>query len=159
MREFHEIQKFKQWWLWLLIIGIGLLPFIGLYKQVIIGEQFGDNPMSNLKLALFAIAMLLFVSFFRMLTLKTDINKFEIKFSFFPFLSKRIKWEDVKHSELINYGFSGYGIHLADQRVIYNTGGKIGLSLELNNGKKLVIGTKKEKQLEEFLQRRIQDQQ
>lgn len=157
MRDFHEIQKLKQWWLWMLIVGVALVPFIGLYKQIIIGEEFGNSPMSNLGLAIFAIAMLLLVLFFRMLTLKTDINKYEINFSFYPFVKKKVKWEDVKNAKLINYGFVGYGIRLANKRIIYNAGGKIGLSIELNNGKKFVIGTQKEKQLEEFLRRRLLD--
>lgn len=158
MRDFHEVQKFKQWWLWILIVGVALVPFIGLYKQVIIGEEFGNSPMSNLGLAIFAIAMLLLVLFFRMLTLKTDINKYEINFSFYPFVKKKVKWEDVINAKMINYGFVGYGIRLANKRVIYNTGGRFGLLVELKNGKSFVLGTQKEKELEDFLQKRQADQ-
>ena len=42
---FKETQKFSQWWLWLILIGIGILPILGIYKQLIIGEKFGDKPM------------------------------------------------------------------------------------------------------------------
>ncbi|WP_260402681.1 MULTISPECIES: phosphoethanolamine transferase domain-containing protein [Aequorivita] len=52
---FKEEQKFTQWWLWLILIGIGVLPIIGIYKQLIIEEKFGDNPMSDLGLIIFSI--------------------------------------------------------------------------------------------------------
>ena len=31
--EFKEVQKFTQWWLWLIIIGVGMLPIYGIYTQ------------------------------------------------------------------------------------------------------------------------------
>ena len=41
--EFKEEQKFNQWWLWLILIPMGVLPLIGIYKQLILGEKLGDN--------------------------------------------------------------------------------------------------------------------
>ena len=49
---FKENQKFTQWWLWALLIGVVLIPIYGIYKQIIIGEQFGNNPLSNYGLIL-----------------------------------------------------------------------------------------------------------
>ena len=54
--EFKEEQKFNQWWLWLILIPMGVLPLIGIYKQLILGEKLGDNPMSDLSgLIIFAV--------------------------------------------------------------------------------------------------------
>lgn len=151
-REFYEVQKFNQWWLWLLLIAIAIIPFYGIYKQVIIGEQFGDKPMSNSGLVVFAIFTIVFLLFFGLLRLETEINKYEIKFNFFPFIKRKIKWEDVKNVKLINYGFVGYGVRLSKFGKVYNTGGKMGLLIELNKGKSFVIGTQKESQLKEYLE-------
>ena len=52
---FKEKQRFSQWWLWLIIIGLGNIPVIGIYKQLILGEKFGNNPMSDLGLIAFSI--------------------------------------------------------------------------------------------------------
>ena len=54
--EFKEKQKFTQWWLWLFLIGFGLFQVYGLFKQLIIGEDFGDKPMSDIGLIIFTIA-------------------------------------------------------------------------------------------------------
>ncbi len=34
-KEFKEEQKFTQWWLWIPLIGIGLIPIYGIYKTII----------------------------------------------------------------------------------------------------------------------------
>ncbi len=83
------------------------------------------------------------------MTLKTEIDQKAIKMSFFPFVKKRIEWKDVKKAEVINYGFvGGWGIRLfTNYGTVYNTSGNKGLALELQNGKRLVIGTQKEQEL------------
>ena len=42
--QFTEKQKFTQWWLWLILISIGIIPIIGIYKQIILGKPFGVIP-------------------------------------------------------------------------------------------------------------------
>jgi len=44
---FTECQKFTQWWLWLILLGINGMFLSGAYLQIIEGNQFGDKPMSN----------------------------------------------------------------------------------------------------------------
>ncbi len=44
---FKEKQRFQQWWLWLIFLGVNLFFLYGVFKQVIGGQQFGDKPMSN----------------------------------------------------------------------------------------------------------------
>ena len=44
---YTERQRFKQWWLWLILLGVNGLFLFGVFKQVIGGQQFGDKPMSN----------------------------------------------------------------------------------------------------------------
>ena len=74
---FKEEQRFTQWWLWLLLIGIGLIPLIGIYNQIGLDKEFGINPMSNIGLIVISVVMFLCIAFFR-------IVKFQ-KSSFFCF--------------------------------------------------------------------------
>ena len=46
--EFQEEQKFTQWYLCVILIGVGMIPTFGIYKQLIVGEEFGDKPMSDI---------------------------------------------------------------------------------------------------------------
>ena len=146
---FTESQKFNQWWLWAFLIGVTLIPIYGLYKQIYIGEQFGDNPLSIFGLILLLIFMIAFMAFFWVMQLSTAINEDSISIKFYPFFSKNIKWEDVTSAEVVNYGFvGGWGIRLGSKYgTVYNIRGNEGLALVLKNGKKLCVGTQKAEEL------------
>lgn len=151
---FKETQRFTQWWLWILLSGIGMIPVYGIYKQLILGEKFGDNPMPDIGLIIFFLFVFGIIAFIGSMKLKTEIDQNEIKIHFYPMLKKQIKWSDVKHAEVVNYGFvGGWGVRFWPKYgTIYNIKGNKGLAIELLNGKKFVIGTQKESELKFFLE-------
>lgn len=151
-REFYEVQRFTQWWLWLILIALALVPFYGIYQQVFLGNSIEDKAISDNGLIVYTIFMILLLVFFGVLRLKTSMNKHKLSFSFYPFVNKSVKWGDVKNAKLVDYGFVGYGIRFSKFGKVYNTGGKLGLLIELKNGKSFVIGTQKEGQLKDFLE-------
>ncbi len=145
---FKENQRFTQWWLWVLLIGVTCIPLYGSYRQLVLGIPFGINPMSDIGLILFSIFMLAFLAFFFSLRLQTQINDQEIYMHYFPFLRKHIPWSEIKSAKVVNYGLVGYGVRYGSKYgVVYNTNGSKGLAIELKNGKKLCIGTQKPKEL------------
>lgn len=75
--------------------------------------------------------------------------------SFFPFVRKKVNWNEIKNIEVINYGFvGGWGIRLwTKYGTVYNMKGNKGLAIELNNGKKFLIGTQKETELRKFMEK------
>jgi hypothetical protein len=151
--NYKEEQRFSQWWLWILSIGIGVILVYGIYKQIILGQPIGDKPISNISLILFSIFMFIVLSFLWLLKLTTVIDSDSITINFFPILNKKIYWSDIKSFQVVDYGFvGGWGIRLwTKYGTVYNTKGKKGLALELKNGKKYCIGTQKENALKEFL--------
>ncbi|MDI1322579.1 MAG: hypothetical protein PSV36_07495 [Algoriphagus sp.] len=155
---FKEQQRFTQWWLWLILIPIGVLPVVGIFQQLILKEEFGDNPMSDFGLILFAVFVFALLGLFLMMRLKTEIDQTEIRISFIPFVKKRIKWTEIKKAEVVNYGFvGGWGIRLSFKYgTVYNIKGNMGLAIELNNGKRFVIGTQREKELGSIVEKAIE---
>ncbi|WP_367768796.1 hypothetical protein AB3G33_09875 [Flavobacterium sp. WC2421] len=151
--DFKEEQKFTQWWLWILLIGIGFLPVFGIYKQLVIGEKFGDKPMSDLGLILFGFFIFGLIVLFYFMRLSTEIDKNEIRMRFYPFVKKRVSWGEIKSAEVVNYGFvGGWGIRLWTKfGTVYNIKGSKGLAIELLNGKKFLIGTQKENELDKIV--------
>ncbi len=143
--HFEETQRFNQWWLWVLLIGISFLPLIGVYKQIVLQQPFGSSPLSNLGLAIFALVQLGTLLFFRMLRLETEIDPKTIKIRFWPFSSKVVLWSDIAHATVVDYGFvGGWGIRYKTKYgTVYNVRGSMGLAIELKNGTKLCIGTQK----------------
>ncbi|HKO77675.1 MAG TPA: hypothetical protein VJU52_10675 [Flavobacterium sp.] len=154
--EFKEKQKFTQWWLWLFLIGLGFFQAYGLFKQLIIGEDFGDKPMSDIGLIMFAILPFGIIFLFWYMKLETVIDQKEIRIKFSPLVKKTFKWEDVKSATVLNYKFVGYGIRLfTSYGTVYNTKGNTGLAIELKNGKKILIGTQKGDELAQIIENRL----
>jgi hypothetical protein len=152
--EFKEQQKFTQWWIWLLLIGLGAIAVYGIIQQFLFGIDFGDKPMSNIGLIIFTLFVFGFIYFNWYMTLITEITNEGIKVRFVPFVKKEIKWNDLKSAKIINYGFVGYGIRLGSKYgTVYNMNGNKGLAVELNNGKKFVIGTQKELELKKVVEK------
>lgn len=151
--QFEEKQKFTQWWLWVILIGVTLIPTYGIYQQLVLQQPFGDNPIPTYGLVGLLIFMLAILIFFWKIELKTIIDTEAIRIKFFPFVNKEIKWEIIKETQLIDYGFvGGWGIRISTKYgTIYNTTGTKGLAITLKNGKQYCIGTQKETELKQML--------
>lgn len=150
---FEEKQKFTQWWIWALLIGIMLIPIWGSYQQLFQGKPFGDHPLSDTGLIVFLILMILFMAFFWMIELRTQIDQEAIQVDFFPLIRRTFSWQDVESAEVIDYGFvGGWGIRLwTKYGTVYNIRGTMGLSLKLKNGKRYCIGTQQENELKRVI--------
>ena len=145
---FSEKQKFDQWWIWLIFIGTNSILLFGAYQQLILGESFGDKPMSDTGLILSLILSLGITLLFVMLSLETVITKQSISFNFKPFSRNNILLKNIDSVKLVNYGFVGSGIRMGTKYgTIYKIKGQTGLAIVLKNGKKYCIGTQKEDEM------------
>lgn len=148
MLEFKETQKMTQWWLWLLLAGVVGIWVWGITQQIILGQPFGDHPMSNTGLLVSFIFLLGFIAFFRSLTLYTTVDAQGIRLRYAPLTSTLLAWSDMQKAEVIRYGFVGYGIKASPTYgTIYNAKGNTGLLLHTKNGEKFLIGTQQPEQL------------
>jgi hypothetical protein len=156
---FTERQRFKQWWLWLILLGVNGLFLFGVFKQVLGGQQFGSKPMSDTGLliatGLTILLTLLFVNF----RLETHIKKDGIYVRFFPFhiSFKHYTWDTLtksyvrQYSAITEYGGWGLRFGLFGKGTAYNVSGDKGLQLEFKTNKRLLIGTNKANELTETL--------
>ncbi|MDQ7961216.1 hypothetical protein [Flavobacterium lindanitolerans] len=158
---FTERQRFKQWWLWFILLGINGLFLFGVIKQVVGGEPYGDKPMSNTGLiittALTVFLTFLFVSF----RLETIIRKDGIYVRFSPFHLKfrHYAWETLtkcyvrQYAPIAEYGGWGLRYGFMGKGKALNVSGNKGLQLEFTDNKKLLIGTNKPYELTEILKK------
>lgn len=151
---FEEEQRFTQWWLWLLLGGVLLIPIYGIIQQMVFKQPFGNNPMSDLGLIIFFIGMLAFCVFFWWMRLQTTITKDKIIINFPPLAKKRILWSEVEQAQIVKYNpLIGYGLRIwTPHGTVYNVKGNRGLFLILKNGKKYMIGTQRHRELEDIIQ-------
>lgn len=151
---FSEKQYFRQWWLWLILIGCNALFLFMFIAQVIGGQPIGDQPMSDWGLTLSCILFLLMSVWFYTLHLETIITKDEIRVRFFPFqlAYRTIAWEDLSEAFVRQYDplgeFGGWGLRLGlfGRGRALNVSGNKGIQLIFKNGSKLLIGTREPEQ-------------
>ena len=148
---FKETQKFDQKWLWIPLVLIGLLTAYIVYKQLILGETMGNSPRSEVTLWVLAGVIFVAIALLLVMRLHTEIDADGIRLRFFPLASRTVKWSEVKRAEVVNYGFvGGWGIRFwTSYGTVYNTRGDKGLAVELKNGRKFLIGTRREGEMAE----------
>lgn len=148
---FSEVQKFRQWWLWLILIAASI-PLLGIFiYQLVTGQPVGDKPASNGVLAalvvLISVPMLLGFYFVKLFTIvKSDAIYYG--FGMKGNSLNEIRLTDIASMDVIPYKSYGYGIRLSRNfGTIYNTSGGMGLFITKTNGEKLLIGTKRPEEL------------
>lgn len=145
---FKEVQKFTQWWLWLFLlvpIFFALLKIYNIYENLVTDSSFGSfsivMPLSYWIGALIYVCTLLFILFSKLTVMITDT---EIKIRHLLFFRKSIMLSDVVTSEIVSYGFLGYGIRISPTYgAVFNVKGNKGLAITLKNNRKFLIGTQK----------------
>lgn len=154
---FNETQRFKQWWIWLFLILINGLLFSGFIYQVILGNVFGNQPMSDSGLVvgwLLVLGVTIFILSFR---LDTEIGVKGIKVRLFPiqFKFRFYEWKEIHSSIVRTYKpiaeYGGWGFRGRYNNRVLSLSGNQGLQLEFKDGKKLLINTQKGKELTDAL--------
>lgn len=148
---FTETQKFKQLWIWLLLVGVNGIFLYAIYQQIIQGKPMGNNPMSDTGLLIGSIVTLAMTLLFMNFRLDTQIKEDGIYVRFFPFniTYKKYSWDTISKAYIRQYNpikeYGGWGIRFSffGKGKALNISGDIGLQLEFKNGKKLLIGTLK----------------
>ena len=160
---FKEEQKFGPMMQLVLLPGLifTLVIFgIGFYKQLYLGEPWGNEPMSDTGLIVTFIIVLIFLTGLSLLFLKmkliTEIRNDGIYFKYPPIMNKYkiIKPDLIERFEVRKYNafreYGGYGIkgvkhkrRIRSKGIAYNVSGNTGLQLYLKDGKKILIGTQR----------------
>lgn len=141
---FTETQKFRQWWLWAILLIALIAPIAGMFYQ-----SNEDDLLTKLLLSCIPVTVLLLMFVMR---LETTISDHSIKIYFFPFVKKEWLWKDLKMARVIDYGFiGGWGIRIwTGYGTVYNVRGSKGLHIKTTD-KEYVIGTQKEKELRDCI--------
>lgn len=156
---FSEKQQFRQWWIWLLLVGLNAMFVAGAIKQIGWGQQFGNKPINNSELICATITIVLLTIFIIAIRLETQIKPDGIYVQFFPFhfKYKHYPWSSLtksyvrQYSPIAEYGGWGLRLGLFGKGKAFNISGDKGLQLEFTNGQRLLIGTNKPEELNTVL--------
>jgi hypothetical protein len=145
---FREVQRFRQWWLWLVIIIGPLTIWYSSYRRLILGEHYGKKQTPDgLVVPLWLLIGIGLPLLFYSARLITEVRTDGIYIRFFPFHLSflRFAFDSIKACEARTYSpigeYGGWGIRYSWNGKAYNVSGNQGVQLELNNGKRILIGT------------------
>lgn len=157
---YRERQRFRQFWLWVIILGAAAIFWAGFVSQVMMGHTFGSRPVSSVQLVvlviLFAVGLPYF--FYRM-SLTTEVLPGELRVRFWPFHLRPVKiplhsireYERLTYNPILDYG--GWGIRWGLKGKAYNVSGNKGVKLYFYNHKPLLIGSQRPEELYQAIER------
>jgi hypothetical protein len=155
---FYEKQRFNQWCIWLLLIGINGFFVYTAISHFIYKQPVGDNPLSDIGFLIMFPMLVLFNLFCYSSNLETKITPEGVFVKLFPFHTKfkHIAWDRIEKCYVREYKpireFGGWGLRYGFSGQAYNVRGNKGLQIEYKNGKnKLLIGTQKHEELKNIL--------
>ena len=163
---FHETQRFRQPWLIAIIIA-SALPTVGLFgyamvSQFIFNKPFGDGAIPDMALLLLGLAcalpMLGVIWLFVVANLQTTVGPDGLYIRFYPFhlsqrkipLEKVVSFRALTYRPIREYG--GWGLRFAKRGRAYNVSGRESVRLEFSDGKHLLIGSQRSKELAAAIQ-------
>jgi len=151
---FSEIQKFRQAWIWIIILAIAGVFWYAFITQIFFKIPFGNKSMPDDYLAVFwlVFGIGLPVLFYN-IKLITEVRNDGIYIRFFPihFSFRKIPFDQLKKYEVRTYRpileYGGWGIRWGFKGKAYNVSGNRGVQLELMNGKRILIGSERPEEL------------
>lgn len=156
-RNFVETQRFRSGWIYFAIVLVAGVVVWGIVQQVILGVPFGNNPAPDWVVLLMGLIPIALAWMLLGSKLSTRIDQNGIHYKFSPFINRwKVKnWSEIKDATLITYhplrDYGGWGLRWGRKGKALNVAGNRGLSVQLKNGKKFMLGTQKAEEMQQFL--------
>lgn len=166
---FSEQQSFRQTvWIWFIVVpvafGTSLLMVYGFYQQIILGEPWGDKPMSDPLLIGFTIGVIvieaLTIWIISSLRVTIEITADEFRYRFFEHFTE---WKTLTRDDIVSFTIdayslrSGRGIGYRSQPFTKTTRMIIIpdqiLTLKIKDGRTLMMSTGKKEEMERAMRR------
>jgi hypothetical protein len=156
---YNEVQRFRQWWLWVLVAGVAALAWWAFVRQIVLGQPLGDNPSPDWGVWLLWVFIGLGLPFlFLYLRLVLEVFPDLILVRFRPLHSRTIPLAEVKESQVRQYSavkeYGGWGIKgWSQKKVAYNVSGNEGVELTLHDGRSIMLGSQRAPELAQAIER------
>ncbi len=156
---FKETQRFRQWWIWLLL-AIAILPTWGIaFYQLVLGNKAGNRPAPDVVVLILWVGIgLIFPYFIYSVGLTVEVRSVGLFYRFNPLhlTFRAIPFEQIATTEAVTYHplmeYGGWGIRLGKSGLAYNVSGNRGVRVHLINGKQILFGSQKAEEFNRAIQ-------
>ena len=156
---YREVQRFRQPWIWVIVLGLAGLVWCAAVSRLVLHRPFGTRPMPDIVLAAFWVAFgigLPALFFFGRLVTEVHDDGICIRFSPFHRRPRRIALFDVRRCGVRTYrpvrDYGGWGIRRGSGGTAYTVSGSRGVEIELSNGERILIGSRRADELCEAIE-------
>lgn len=152
MKPYYEVQRFTQWWVWILLLVVFFTTIIPIITLI---TENGFDTSYSWAIIFPAATTGLVVLLFYLLKLETTIDAKGIHYRFFPFPKKMIPWQEIESCYVRTYSplteFGGWGIRFGLGGRAYNVKGNKGIQVVTKSGKKILFGTQNETEVQNVI--------
>lgn len=150
---YQETQKMTQAWIWLPLLAIMGTWLWAITHFAIVGNDLNGSTISTPALLALGSIPLSLLTLFYFIELKTVPAGDVLEIQLNPFMTERIHSSEIVRTELVTYGFIGYGYRFSKQYgTIFNAKGSTGVLIYKNRGEKVLIGTQQPETLQQAIQ-------
>jgi hypothetical protein len=156
---YREVQGCGWPWPGMLVVFVGVLTFgavlvpfgYGMWQQLVLGRPWGDRPIPDIGLAVVGplailLSLLPFAALFS--TLVVEVRQGGIRIELVRLRAPHIiSCEEVRGAALAHIGPIGWGSSRHGGRFIYRMAGFEGISIELANGGRVLLGSEHSRSL------------
>lgn len=162
MVYFHEVQRPRQLWIAVVVIGIAVFMWYAFIVQIGFGRAVGDNPMPDaLVVLLWLVFGMGFPALWWIVRLEVRVEEDALVIAYVPFVRRAIAYHTIRAVRPMAYRpvaeFSGWGIRmwLRRERVAYSVSGDQGVELVLRDERTIVIGSQRPERLADAITARL----
>ncbi|UCD64921.1 MAG: hypothetical protein JSW34_05685 [Candidatus Zixiibacteriota bacterium] len=159
---FSETQRFRQRWVWMLVLFIAALMWFMAITQFCFENPFGERFMPDVLLIVFWLLFglgLPAMFYYGGLIVEVRSDGIYVRFPPFIISEKRLAFDDIKTCEVRTYNalkeYGGWGIKYGKGGKAYNVSGNVGVQLVFNDSKRLLIGSQRSEELCRAIQTRL----
>jgi hypothetical protein len=159
--KFQEVQYFHQRWRLALLAGLVTVFLYGCYRQVVRGEPWGNQPVSNALLVMMTLALAALIYWLLKMHLVTEVRDREVYVHFMLFWKpRRLPFSAILSVEPVTYRpieqFGGRGIRRGRHGWAYTVSGDRGVQLTLAGGEQLLVGSQRPEELAAAIENSLQ---
>lgn len=159
MIHFREVQRFRQLWLWLILLAPAVFLAWGVWQQLVRGQPFRANPMSDVMLIAVAAFMGLFLLWMYQVRLVTEVHDDEVHVQFvYMWRRRKIPLGEIHAVRAVTYSpirdYGGWGIRRGARGWAYNVSGNRGVEIEMADRRHLMVGSQQPEELARAIETR-----
>jgi len=155
---FREEQRFRQWWVWVIVVVPAALAWWPFIRQIVQGEPIGHNPAPDwLVWVIWLFIGLGLPLLFGRISMVVEVTGDAVRVHYRPLARRTIALGEIEHVEARTYNpvkeYGGWGIKgWSKDKMAYNVSGNRGVELTLTGGRSVMLGSRRADELAAVIQ-------